>query len=168
MKRNSMPATKKYLLTGLFLAIVTIILDQVTKHAILEMFQNPPNYLNITSFFDLVLTWNKGISFGFASSYGDTGTMILIGLSIAISIGLLIWLTRVTNIYLACGLGLIIGGAIGNVIDRFRFKAVVDFLYFHLDTFSFPAFNVADTAITIGVGFILLESFIVSKGEHRA
>lgn len=150
------------------IAVITIICDQVTKYLIIEMFKESPRHITIAPFFDLILTWNKGVSFSLFNSYGDTGTLVLIVVSLLISVGLAVWLMQATNMYLACGLGLIIGGAIGNVIDRFHFKAVVDFLYFHLDTFSFPAFNVADTAITIGVGLILLESFIMRKGESHA
>jgi signal peptidase II len=163
-----MPNSKKYILTGFMIALITIILDQVTKHLVIEVFKDSPRHITIAPFFDLVLTWNKGVSFSFFSSYGDTGTVVLIVVSLLISLGLAIWLMQVTNMYLACGLGLIIGGAIGNVIDRFHFKAVVDFLHFHLDTYSFPAFNVADTAITMGVVLILLENYVISKGESRA
>lgn len=163
-----MVKTKKYLATGLVLALITILLDQGTKHLVLETFKDGLRHIEIAPFFDLILTWNKGVSFSFFNSYGDTGTLVLIIVSVCISLGLVVWLMQATNMWLACGLGLIIGGAIGNVIDRFRFKGVVDFLYFHLDTFSFPAFNVADTAITIGVGFIVLENFILSKGDHHA
>jgi signal peptidase II len=161
-----MQGEKKYRVIGAFTVLFTVVFDQITKHAILAVFKYPPRRVEIAPFFDLALTWNKGVSFGLFNSYGDIGTLVLIIVSLAISLGLTIWLMRATNIYLSCGLGLIIGGAIGNLVDRFQFKAVVDFLYFHLDTFAWPAFNVADASITIGVALILFESFY-KKGEYR-
>jgi len=157
---------RKFVFVGLGLAGLTILLDQLSKIAILKTFKHSLQPIRVTSFFDLILTWNKGVSFSLFNSYGDTGTLMLILLSSLITVGLLIWLFRSTNIYLSCGLGLIIGGALGNLIDRIYFKAVIDFLYFHLATFAWPAFNIADTAITIGVVLILIESFVIKKGDQ--
>jgi signal peptidase II len=159
---------KRYFLIGVCLVFCVIALDQWTKSIILDLFQDPQRQIPVASFFDIVLTWNKGVSFRLFNSYGDAGTYTLIILALLISVGLIIWLTRSTNVYLSCGLGLIIGGAIGNLIDRFYFKAVIDFLYFHLASFSWPAFNVADIAITLGVGFMILETVMIKKGDQRA
>jgi len=162
-----MIVNKKSLVLGLLIAVMIVAFDQASKQVILKIMTPLPHRIQITSFFDLILTWNKGISFSLFNSYGDAGTLMLIALSSLITLVLLIWLMKSPNLYLTWGLGLIIGGAVGNLIDRIYFKAVIDFLYFHLDSFAWPAFNIADTAITIGVGLILLESFFVKKGDQR-
>ncbi|MCB1556607.1 MAG: signal peptidase II, partial [Alphaproteobacteria bacterium] len=110
--------------------------------------------------FNLVLVWNKGISFGMFTQHGDYGPYILSALSLAIAGFFLIWLLRTTNRRLALSIGLVIGGAIGNVIDRLRFGAVVDFLDFHWKDWHYPAFNVADSAIVIGIAFIVLDGLL--------
>jgi len=159
---------RTYFITGLAIALFAIALDQWTKSLILSHFQESFRRIRVTSFFDLILAWNEGVSFSMFNSYGIVGTYTLICLTLIITLGLFIWLTQASNLYMACGLGLIIGGAIGNVIDRIYFKAVIDFLYFHLASFVWPAFNVADVAITLGVGLVILEAFMIKKGDQRA
>ncbi len=112
----------------------------------------------VTPFFDLVLAWNRGISFSVFSSDSSLAPWILAGVAVAICVGLGIWLRRLARTWPAVAVGLIIGGAIGNVLDRVRFKAVVDFLSFHWRDNAWPAFNLADSAITVGVAMLLMDS----------
>ena len=150
---------------GLLVAAVTFVLDQVTKWVILEHVMTPPQVIEVTGFFNLVMVWNRGVSFGLLSNDSDLGPLLLSAMSVAISIGLGVWLYRTNSRFLGVALGLVIGGAIGNVIDRLRFGAVADFLDFHVAGFHWPAFNVADSGIVIGVALILLDGFVNKPPE---
>ena len=145
---------------GLLVAAVTFVLDQVSKWVILDHVMSPPRMIEVTPFFNLVMVWNRGVSFGLLSNESPWGPLLLSALSVAISIGLGVWLYRTGNRLLGVALGLVIGGAIGNVIDRLRFGAVADFLDFHVAGYHWPAFNVADSGIVIGVALILLDGFV--------
>jgi len=145
---------------GLLLAVLVIVLDQVTKWVALfglDLGQNP---IAVTSFFNLVLVWNRGVSFGMFNDAGAAGPWILSALAIAVVFGLLYWLRQAENFLTTAALGLVIGGAIGNVIDRFRFGAVVDFLDLHIAGYHWPAFNVADAAICVGAVMLLLDGLL--------
>ncbi|NCP62880.1 MAG: signal peptidase II [Alphaproteobacteria bacterium] len=157
--------SRRPVLWGLVLIVLSFALDQAGKWYVLTDLMNPPRVIPVTSFFSYVLAWNTGVSFSLFNSYGVTGTYVLIGLSSIISLIFFVWLLKARNYWLASGLGLIIGGAAGNLADRVRFGAVVDFLHFYYGSFSWPAFNLADTFITIGVILIVIESF---KGEKNA
>ncbi len=143
---------------GLIISLLVIIADQISKWYIVNKVMDPPQLFAITSFFNLTLAWNKGISFSMFSNDSMYTPWILAGAATLIVIALLVWLYRVEYKILALGLGMILGGALGNIIDRLRFGAVIDFLEFHIAGYYWPAFNIADSAITIGVGFILLDS----------
>ena len=123
--------SKKPFLFGILLLVLSAVLDQASKWYVLTDLMNPPVEILVTSFFRYVLAWNTGVSFSLFNSYGLTGTYVLIGLSSVVSLFFFGWLLIARNFWLAGGLGLIIGGAIGNIIDRIRFGAVVDFLYFY-------------------------------------
>jgi signal peptidase II len=153
---------------GIAIILMAISLDQASKYYVLTELMNPPQIIPITSFFNLVLAWNTGVSFSLFNSYGLTGMYVLTVMACTISVGFFIWMLRAQNHWLVVGLALIVGGAVGNVIDRIRFGAVIDFLHFYYHSFSWPAFNLADTFITIGVVCILIESLITRKGEQRA
>ncbi|MEL6961262.1 MAG: signal peptidase II, partial [Pseudomonadota bacterium] len=141
-------------------AILVIALDQVTKWVALIGLNLGEHPITVTSFFNLVLVWNRGVSFGMFNNAGAYGPWILSGLAIAVVLGLLYWLRQAENRLVVSALGLVIGGALGNVIDRFRFGAVVDFLDFHIAGYHWPAFNVADAAICIGAGLLLLDGLL--------
>ena len=145
---------------GLLCALAIIVVDQISKQLILEVFlsSNAPFNINITGFLDLVLVWNKGVSFGMFASDNPYQSWLLAGLTTLIVNGLTAWLWRASHLLLGVALGFIIRGAIGNIIDRIRFGAVVDFVYFHIGNFSWPAFNVADITISFGVIFLILDS----------
>ncbi len=146
-----------FLLLGIVAAGV-LVLDQLSKWWILDAVMNPPRIVPLTSFFNIVLVLNRGVSFGLFSAAPHWMPWILSGFAVTVAAALAIWLRRADNRLLAAALGLVIGGALGNVADRIRFGAVVDFLDLHLGGYHWPAFNVADSAITIGVGLLLLDA----------
>ena len=123
----------------------------------------------LTPFFDLVLVWNKGISYGLFQQESAAGRWVLLGLKLAAVVLLWVWMARVPTRWSAVSLGLIIGGAIGNAIDRLVYGAVADFAHFHITTagwaFSWYVFNLADVAIVAGVVGLLYESIL---GERAA
>ncbi len=146
-------------------ALAIFFLDQLTKYWVVEglgMMHRPP--IVVTEFFSLVMVWNHGVSFGmFSNPDSMLSAYLLVGLALVIS-GLLLRAARQATLRLeVVAYGMIIGGAMGNALDRVRFGAVADFLYFHLGQWGYPAFNVADSAICIGVGLLLLTMFKNSK-----
>lgn len=161
-KKGSLRA--KLLLFAVFSCAIIIFLDQFTKQLVLSSGEIVRNGgVIITPFFNIVLTLNKGISFGMLSQMPWMTPNILSLLAIAIVLILAIWLWRTTEAWTSLALGIIIGGAIGNLIDRLRYGAVVDFLDFHLNDLHWPAFNVADAAVSIGVAILLLAAVFGSK-----
>jgi signal peptidase II len=144
--------------------VAVLVVDQLSKLWIVARFPNIGDFARITEFFDLVRVANRGVSFGlFNNSAADGGginAIIFSLLAAAIVAALLVWLFRATGYLLPAAIGLVIGGAIGNVADRLRLGSVVDFLDFHLGAWHWPAFNVADAAICIGVGLMLIDGLI--------
>lgn len=149
---------------GLGVAAGVFVLDQLTKYWILEHVMAPPRVIELTPFFNLVLTWNKGVSFGLFNDHSDYGPLLLTILALAISAGLLVWMRKAEDLLTAAALGLIVGGALGNVIDRVRFGAVTDFLDFHAFGYHWPAFNVADSGVCVGAA-ILIGSSLFRRDE---
>ena len=152
---------------SLAIAAVLIVADQITKWIILERVMVPPRIIPVTDFFNLVLVWNRGVSFGLFSDGDPSQRWILIGVALAVTTALTVWLWRADRWPVALALGLVIGGALGNVIDRLRFGAVADFLDFHVAGFHWPAFNLADSAITVGVVLLVLDSLFGSRAGRR-
>lgn len=139
---------------GLLCALAIIILDQITKNLVLVLMYEGRH--EILPFFNLVHVWNRGISFGLFNN-DHSGAWLLAGMALVITAAFTVWLWRVDHRGLAIALGAVIGGALGNVIDRFRFGAVVDFLDFHAFGWHYPAFNVADSAVVLGIAYIILD-----------
>ncbi len=152
---------------GWFLAVALVVLDQFSKWLIVMVFAQNPHPIQVFPFFNIVLVWNRGISFGAFNELGAWGPWVLIILSLVISLVFARWLARSENLWTALGIGAIIGGAIGNVIDRLRFGAVVDFLDVSVLGYHWPAFNVADSAITGGAVILVLESLLVSSHTQK-
>jgi signal peptidase II len=148
---------------ALILALIVFALDQASKEVILAVADALPRA--VLPFFNLVLVWNPGVSFGMLGGDQATEPWILVGLALVITVGLLIWLVRERDRGTALAIGLVLGGAIGNVIDRLRHGAVVDFLDFHVAGYHWPAFNLADSAIVVGALLLVAESFMVKKKE---
>ena len=146
--------------------LILIFLDQVTKWWIINYIMQPIKILPITPFFNIVLTWNSGISFGIFSNQGSFSVIILSTLATLIVFFLAAWLMKAENKKLIIGLICIIGGAIGNIIDRVYHGAVIDFLDFHIKSYHWPAFNVADSCIFIGATLIILDSLFPDKKEE--
>jgi signal peptidase II len=154
----------KHVWQGLVLAALVAALDQLSKWIIVAHVMNPPVPIEVTSFFNLVLAHNRGVSFGMFAAGSELGKWILVGLALIISGFLVRWLFQSSSPFSIIALGLILGGAVGNVIDRVLIGAVVDFLDFHAFGTHWPAFNVADTTIFLGAAGLIFESFL-SKDE---
>ena len=152
---------------GLFVAVLAIGLDQVTKWWILASVMDPPRVINVTPFFNVVLVWNRGISFGMFSNESMAGVLILSFLALIIVGFLINWLRKAESKRAAVSLGLIIGGALGNVIDRVVHSAVLDFLDFYIGSIRWPAFNAADSFITVGAILLIADS-LFSRGSDQS
>ncbi len=163
---------------GLPIAALAALLDQLSKWWVVEKLFRPEGVtatpfftaqrIVLVPFFNLVLGWNRGVSFSILN-HGDTSRnpLLLSLLTAAIVVGMVVWLTRVDNRRLAVALGLVIGGAVGNLIDRIRVGAVADFLDFHVGLWHWPAFNLADSAITVGAVIIVLDSLFAPRKSSK-
>jgi signal peptidase II len=157
---------------GLAIAVLAAAIDQATKLWLLFVLDlGGRGIVTLTPFLDLVLTWNTGISYGLFRQEGPLGQWALLALKAIAVVLLWIWLSRASSRLTALSLGLIIGGAIGNAIDRFAYGAVADFVLFHVTTASFSfkwyVFNLADVAIVAGVVGLLYET-VVGAGAAKA
>lgn len=156
---------------GLAVAVAAAAADQASKFALLQHFHESGCALQhqetVTPFLKLVLTCNTGVSFGILNSTGVSSLLFAL-VAAAIVALLVVWLARVRATFLALAIGLVIGGALGNVIDRLRFGAVIDFLYFHAGSWYWPAFNLADSAICLGVAAMLLDGLLLRRPTPQA
>ncbi len=177
---------------GLGVAVAAAALDRLSKWLLLEFWDLPKGGLAVAPFFDLVMVWNRGVSFGLLN--GDCTTRPFLELayawgrgmrlafsisectalalslsiiSLAIVAGLVVWLRRVSRRWLAAGLGLVIGGALSNVVDRLSYGAVADFFDFHLAGYHWPAFNAADATIVVGVAILLLDALFGGRESPK-
>jgi signal peptidase II len=143
------------------LAAALIALDQLVKWVVLGYFSGRGPVEPVTGFFNLVLACNKGAAFSFLASAAGWQTPLFTGFALVASVVVSVLIVSNPGKRLFCGaLALVLGGAIGNAIDRLRIGCVVDFLDFHAGGWHWPAFNVADSAITIGAVLLILESFV--------
>jgi signal peptidase II len=150
---------------GLGVALVTFLIDQAQKTWMLYVYDiGSRGVVTVTSFFDLVLVWNPGISYGLLPQDSAFGRLGLILFALAASLALAVWLARVTSRISAISIGLIIGGALGNALDRVLYGAVADFFSFHAFGLEWYVFNIADTAIVAGVVGLLYDSMF---GGHK-
>ena len=148
-------------------AALVIVLDQLVKWAFLAAF-SPGERRAVTEFFNLVLVFNKGAAFSFLADAPGWQAPLLAGFAVIAAAVLSVLIVRNSGKALFCtGLALVLGGALGNVIDRLRFGHVVDFLDFHAAGWHFPAFNVADSAITSGAALLILEGFLPARPAAR-
>jgi len=150
---------------GIIAALAVLALDQATKAWLLFVLDIAHRgAVQVTPFFDLVLAWNVGISFGWFQNDGPFAQIALMAVKAVAVIVLAVWMARSRTLIATIALGLIIGGAIGNAVDRFAYGAVVDFALFHLQiggkTFNWYVFNLADVAIVAGVAALLYDSFL--------
>jgi signal peptidase II len=145
--------------TGVAAALVTFLLDQASKlwlYFVVDIRTYAP--IQVTPFFDLTLVWNHGISYGLLQQSTELGRWALFAFKIAAAIALTTWFWRCGERLLALALGLIVGGALGNAVDRAAYGAVLDFAHLHWGSFSWYVFNVADAAIVVGVLLLLYDS----------
>jgi len=154
-----------HLRAGAIAAVAALVLDQASKLWLLFVFDlASKGTVKVTPFFDLVLAWNVGISFGWFQNDSLLAQAVLTTIKAVAVIVLAVWMARSRNLLATVALGLIIGGAIGNAIDRFAYGAVVDFALFHVqiagNTFHWYVFNLADVAIVAGVAALLYDSFL--------
>lgn len=153
--------------TALALALLTLVLDQLTKVWALDALLDPPVRITVTSWWEMVFVWNHGISFGLFGE-GAVPPWALALVTGAIALGVAVWLFRAANWLQALSAGLILGGAIGNIVDRLYHGAVVDFVRWHAYGYSWPVFNVADAAITLGVGMLIVESLFGGNARPKS
>jgi signal peptidase II len=146
-------------LLGLACAAAALVIDQAHKLWMLNSYGIEARQpVRLTPFFDLVMAWNPGVSYSLFSARTEEGRWMLLGLTLAATLVLGIWMWRTKLPLTAAGLGMIVGGALGNAYDRFAYGAVADFFHFHVGTFSWYVFNLADCAIVAGVALLLYES----------
>jgi signal peptidase II len=150
---------------GIIAAVAALLIDQASKLWLLYVFDiGHRGTVRITPFFDLVLAWNTGITFGWFQNDSQIAQSALMAVKAVAVVALAIWMARSRTVFATIALGLIIGGAIGNAIDRVAYGAVVDFALFHIqiggNTYSWYVFNLADTAIVAGVTALLYDSLL--------
>jgi signal peptidase II len=163
---NRIFQTKPYL-AGLFVSLLVLCIDQWSKFVIVYDVMMRPHVIEVTSFFNIVMAWNRGVSFGMFGWDSSVKVYILMAMAFGAAIGLTIWMVRESRIRFALPCGAIIGGALGNGIDRLHWGAVADFLDFHIAGYHWPAFNVADIGITCGATFLILDSLFSKTDSSK-
>jgi signal peptidase II len=145
----------------LWLGVAVIVLDQWTKSLVVERFDEFRGVV-LLPVLEIMRLHNEGAAFSFLSAAGGWQRWVFVGLGVVVSAGILVWLRRLPNgqSLLAAGLSLILGGALGNVIDRVLLGHVIDFIRVHYEDHYFPAFNIADSAISIGAALIILDNLL--------
>lgn len=147
------------------IGLVVVALDQLSKWQVVRLM--PAEVVEVTGFFNLVLLCNTGISFGLWPGESAAKPWILSAFAVAVVIGLLIWVRRKESLLLMAGCGLVVGGALGNVVDRLRLGCVVDFIDVHAAGWHWPAFNLADSAITVGVALLLVHGLFFEPTQGK-
>ncbi len=148
----------------LLLSALVVLADQLSKSYITSHY-GEFEFTTVLPILDITRMHNVGAAFSFLATASGWQRWLFISLAVIVSIGIVVWLYRMPRSHglLACGLALVLGGAIGNVIDRIRLGAVVDFIHFHWDRAYFPAFNIADSAITVGAACLILDALLEPK-----
>lgn len=152
------------------LTVAMIALDQLSKLWIVHHFA-PYERMHLLPVLDITLWFNEGAAFSFLGDASGWQRWLFVGLAFAVAAGIVVWMKRLkgrSQGLLSCALALILAGALGNVIDRLRIGHVVDFILAHWNNSYFPAFNVADSAITVGAVFLLFDAWRESRGAKRA
>lgn len=152
---------------GLTTALIVLISDQISKQLVLDFFTTRDEVFKITDFFNLVLRFNRGISFSLFHKGGPLTPWILTLVSLSVCGVIIHWIKQEKNPKNVIFFGMILGGALGNVVDRIRFGAVVDFLDFHIGQYAWPAFNVADSAICVGAFLLIFYNIFFSVQDEQ-
>ena len=154
---------------GAVMALAILIADQASKWWVLEVFDLPSKVsVAVLPVLNLTMVWNRGITFGLLSSDSTLASAMLAAVALGVVVALGLWLRRAERLAVALALGAVAGGAIGNVIDRLRYGAVVDFIHAHAWGWSWYVFNIADAAIVCGVGVLLLDSIFPARQTTTA
>ena len=154
---------------GLVAAALVLALDQASKWWVLHVLDLPAlGQVHVLPFFSLTMVWNQGVTFGLLRQDGAWGPWLLAGVALAVVALLVAWMRRAERWVTAVALGAIAGGAVGNVVDRLRFGAVVDFLHLHAFGHSWYVFNVADSAVVCGVAALVLEGLLPARQRLQA
>ncbi len=153
---------------ALVIAAVVLVLDQLSKVWLLGIMEaNAYLPIEVTGFFNLVMVWNEGVSFGMLDVGSDMMRWVLMAFALAVAVALLVWSRRAGGPVLTVGIGLIAGGAVGNALDRLFYGAVADFFDVHVSGYHWPAFNIADSAITIGVVLLLFDTLFNRRPDPK-
>jgi signal peptidase II len=152
---------------GLAVAVLAAILDQLAKLWVVHVFAAAPGmrFFQVAPFFNVALTMNRGMSFGLFNTNAAMNAVVFTLIAAVIVAALLVWLKRTRDILLSLAIGLVIGGAVGNVIDRLTRGAVIDFLDFHIGAWHWFVFNLADAAISVGVALMVIDGL---RGRQEA
>lgn len=157
------PLGRRMLRLGLLFSLAIIVADQISKWLVMAYVLPDGKAVSLTGFLNFVVVWNRGVSFGLFSHGWAGAPWVLSAIAVAIVVLLCLWLTRAKRALTAWSIGAIVGGAIGNVIDRARFGAVYDFVDVHYAGWHWPAFNLADSAISLGVAALLVDSLLFDR-----
>lgn len=153
---------------SLIALIMVLVLDQLSKWVMLEIVDiDTRPTIALLPFLNVVMVWNRGISFGLFQ-HMENSHYVFAAVAALISVLLIVWMVKNKNLLPGIALGLIIGGAMGNIIDRLRFGAVVDFIDVYFDSYHWPAFNVADSAVCIGALLLIIDSVYDPKRKKRS
>ena len=175
MSKPPLPRVSESGVRWLWIPALVILADQLTKwwistHLAITTAYTRGDEIVVLPVFKIIYTVNTGAAWSFGAG-SAASRWVFSGLAIVVSVVLVVWLRRLalaSQAMLACGLALILGGAIGNVIDRLRLGHVTDFLLAHWGNAQFPAFNIADSAITIGAGLVILDAVLEGRRERQA
>ncbi len=151
---------------GLAVAAAVAVADQLVKWWAIPALSATPGGVEVLPFFNLVMVWNRGVSFGLLGG-AALPPWLLAGFAGLVAVGLAVWLARVGGRWLVVGIGLIIGGAVGNIVDRLRHGAVADFFDIHIGAYHWPAFNVADAAISVGLAVLVIDSLLIRREGRK-
>ena len=158
-----------HLVAGLVALVVTLVADQASKLYFLYVYDLPlHDPIELGRFVTFTVVWNKGISYGLFQQASEFGRWILVGIAAISTVVLGYWMAKAGNRLLAVSLGIIIGGAIGNAIDRVLHGAVFDFVHLHVGEWSWYVFNVADAAIVVGVIGLIWEAYVSGKQQSAS
>jgi signal peptidase II len=164
------PAQRNRAARWLFFSACIVLADQLSKRYIAQRF-GEFEHISVLPILDITRMHNVGAAFSFLATASGWQRWVFVALAVVVSIGIIAWLLRLksgAHALLACGLALVLGGAVGNLIDRLRLGHVIDFIHFHWNGAYFPAFNVADSAITVGAACLLLDALFEGRQKPDA
>lgn len=151
---------------ALIAALVVFAIDRALKLWIAFVVMQPPRVITLTPFFNLAIAWNRGVSFSLFTRAIENSPLVPTLVAAAIVVALGVWVLKAERVWTAFCLGMVIGGALGNMVDRLRYGAVIDFLDVHVGHYHWPIFNFADCGISIGVGLLVLDGLFGARAQR--